>query len=328
MYKLAVALPRKKKMGKEKAMTGSDGSAGGTPVRQEESGVLAFKKKRANVNTFWSIRFTQEKVGSVDQLFSLVEEVWIIAWRIQLERVGEDGVPHYQGVIHVEPRKRKEQLWNFFKEKVPELCFPKKDYCEKSKSSAADRYVMKTESRIAGPWEKGMPKDEIPYKIDIVLRPWQIEIDKIIQEEPDDRTIHWYWEPHGGSGKTTFQKWIFLKYKPRVGVFSGKATDMKNGVIKFLEKNGSVPEIVLLNFPKCTEINHISWTGVEELKDMFFYSGKYEGGMVCEKPPHLFGFANTFPPIEKMSIGRWIIHRIDWEGEETHLEPLWTSGIE
>ena len=33
----------------------------------------------------------------------------------------------------------------------------------------------------------------------------------ILKTEPDERTIHWFWEPKGNVGKTTLCKWLVVK---------------------------------------------------------------------------------------------------------------------
>ena len=152
-----------------------------------------------------------------------------------------------------------------------------------------------------------MTNVEKPYKIDIKLYEWQKGIVKILDSKPDDRTIHWFWEPDGKAGKTTFQKWIFLNYE-RVMVLSGKASDIKNGIVQYKLKNKVLPKIILINIPRCQD--HISWGGIEQVKDMFFYSPKYEGGMVCGPNPHVMIFSNKEPAIEAMSQDRWKITRL------------------
>jgi hypothetical protein len=72
---------------------------------------------------------------------------------------------------------------------------------------------------------------------------------------------------------------------------------------------GDTPELILINIPKCFNCEFLSYQGIEELKDMLFYSGKFEGGMVDGNNPHIFVFSNEFPDTSKMSKGRWW-HRI------------------
>lgn len=46
----------------------------------------------------------------------------------------------------------------------------------------------------------------------------------------ETQAIWWCWEPNGGLGKTTFQKWIFQEYD-RTIVIGGEAADMKERVL-------------------------------------------------------------------------------------------------
>lgn len=213
------------------------------------------------------------------------------------------GTPHLQGYAEFKTKIR----WTAFKnlpkgiEWQPRARYATKrnnlDYCSKE-----GKFVSWGTCEI-------VPE----YKINIELRMWQVELKNILDEEPNDRTIHWYWEPDGCQGKTTFQKWIFLNYKHKgCVVLSGKGSDMKNGVVKWSEMNEKkLPKIVLINIPRCQDTDHVSWQGIEEIKDMFFFSGKYEGGMVCGPNPHVFIFSNEEPPTCKLSQDRWNIVRIN-----------------
>jgi len=248
--------------------------------------------KKQRLCQYWHFRFTAYKVDQND-LKVLLDEI-AEEYGFQTEKGKQHGVEHYQGTFDVGPsRARWGQLETRFQKIAKEpLCFPKLDYLEKSNSLAADRYAMKQDTRVAGPWFKGQRFEEIAketvYRIDIELRPWQQRIvDRILNVPTDDRKIWWFWEPHGGLGKTTFQKWIFQEYK-NVIVLGGKAADMKMGIINYLEANDNVyPEIVIINIPKTFDMNYFSPAGTEEVKDMFFFSGKYKGGMAFGKPPKM-----------------------------------------
>ena len=85
-----------------------------------------------------------------------------------------------------------------------------------------------------------------------------------------------------------------------------------------MKKNeGETPSKVIINIPRSTNHSFISWTGIEEIKDMFFYSGKYEGGMVCAKCPHVVIFANGPPEMDKLSQDRWNIVYISPPGDKS-----------
>ncbi len=202
---------------------------------------------------------------------------------------GEEGTtPHLQGYVEFKKKVRPKGVFGAKWRKM---------HWEKAKGTRAQNvtYVTK-ESGWCYYWPKR-------YNIDIKLYDWQKEIVSILREKPDDRTIHWYWEPDGCAGKTTFQKWIYLNFEKTV-VLSGKCEDMKNGIIQYKTVTEDLPRNVLINIPKCNS-NFVSISGMEQIKDMFFYCGKYEGGMVCGANPHVFVFANEPPDLELMSKDRW-----------------------
>ena len=71
---------------------------------------------------------------------------------------------------------------------------------------------------------------------------------------------------------------------------------MKNGVIQYKINNDDCePELIVINLPRSFNSEYLSYTGIEEVKDMCFYSGKYEGGMVVGNCPHLIIFSNELP---------------------------------
>lgn len=263
---------------------------------------------------YWAFRFTGSKIPTDLEIGHAMEADWIKQYGFQLEK-GKGGVEHYQGAFEVEPKKRFCQLETYFQDKFPELIFDGKDYLQKCKSKAADRYAMKEDTRIRGPWWKGEKYDDIAketvYRIEIKLTFWQQRIITHVLNAPDDdRLIWWFYEPYGGIGKTTFQKWIYQEYEGVI-VLGGKAADMKNGVIEYEKKNGKLPKIILINFPKTFNMEYFSAPGMEEVKDMFFYSGKYEGGMVSGRPPKMIAMGNQGPPnVEELAADRWRIVRL------------------
>ena len=216
------------------------------------------------------------------------------------EEIGKQGTPHLQGALMFKTKGRPFSLlphrkthWEkMYKKSTPKHLF---DYACKKETRKPAGFVY------CRGWDR-------PYEIYLDLYPWQKKISDELNEFPDDRTINWIWEPDGARGKTTFQKWVFSNYE-RVVVLSGKGADMKNGIIQYREINGVIPNIVLINVPRCN-IDYLSYNGVEEIKDMFFYSGKYEGGMVCGHSPHVYIFANSEPDFTVMSKDRWRVAKI------------------
>lgn len=237
--------------------------------------------------------FTLNNPDSETQLIELFEVSGAKNYCFQLE-MGENGTPHFQGMVYYENARS-------FKS-MKEL--DKRIHWEKMKDVRRSiEYVTKSETRIDGPWSKGI---KIPRKlklIDPTVRPWQDSLVKELSLEPDDRKIIWYHDPNGGSGKTALAKWLAVNKKALV--VSGKANDIKYAVMKFIEVNGYI-DIIVFCFPRSVE-GYVSYDAIESLKDGIFFNGKYESGMCTFPSPHIVCFANFAPDLNALSLDRWDI---------------------
>jgi len=237
--------------------------------------------------------YIQQDIETLETLFKHIAHKYCFQ-----EETSESGTPHLQGVVSLKKRMR----WS-------EFGLPSAIHWEMCKNiTKAYLYCSKTDTRTGSVFTMNY---KLPYVKHIEnLFKWQKNICKILSESSvSDRKIYWFWEPEGGVGKTTFQKYIYTHFSDCV-VLSGKGSDMKNGVVVYEKKTGNLPKIVLINVPRSIDAGFISYTGIEEVKDMFFFSPKYEGGMVCGENPHVMVFANEPPIKEKMSADRWEISEI------------------
>lgn len=151
---------------------------------------------------------------------------------------------------------------------------------------------------------------EMPEKVEIIeeLRPWQKEIADLIQQKPDKRTIHWYWDPIGNIGKTELCKYLYIKYGIMY-ITGGKGSDILHVCTEALSKNPKCKTFIL-DFPRAIE-GFVSYTAIEQIKNGFWTSTKYEGGTICINRPHVIIFANWEPEIEKFSADRWRIVKLE-----------------
>ncbi len=240
--------------------------------------------------------YKDEWIEQIEQVFIAKGYKYVFG-----QEVGESGTPHLQGYIESEKKLRPSEIkfggdleWSRFHwEKKSKWSTVKQasEYCTKDGLYRTNMYFV--------------PK----YTLEIDLYDWQKTILDIVRSEPDDRSIYWIWESKGCTGKTTFQKYLFMK-EERVIVTGGNANDMKNGIIEYEKKNGWLPRTVCINIPRVNE-GHYSVAGIESIKDMFFYSGKYEGGMVCGANPHVLIFSNHPPDQEQMSEDRWRVYDLN-----------------
>lgn len=212
------------------------------------------------------------------------------------EETGENGTPHLQGYIDFKKKVRPKNIFDIITIHWEKCRNIKKsiEYCHKLETRTGEIY-----SNFYKPLKLIKPSQF--YK-------WQKKIIKKIGEEPDDRHIYWYWEATGGVGKTAFQKYLCATYNCLM--LSGKATDMKFGVVSYIKLNGFAPDIIVINIPRSVDINFLSFTGIEEVKDGLFFSPKYESGMCSYNRPHMFIFSNEKPDKGKLSLDKWRVRRI------------------
>lgn len=220
------------------------------------------------------------------------------------DEIGEKNTPHLQGYI-----EHKSPITFKYLKKLN-----KRWHLERAKGSTRDnyKYCSKDGSYISN-IELTLTQDEMKELIlkaeydDVKWRPWQKNIIDILDKTPDKRKIHWRWETSGNSGKSYLAKYLALTRD--VIICSGKKADVFNQVLEYV-KNGRMPKIILLDVPR-TSLGYINYDAIEQLKNGFMYSGKYEGGQVFIKTPHVIAFANEEPDMDSLSEDRWDIIEIN-----------------
>lgn len=216
-------------------------------------------------------------------------------WLAGYETCPSTGTPHIQGYVE-------------FPKKVRPIGYkgmPREIHWEKCLGDRASnlKYVAKERNMAGGtfPWPRPLPEIE--------LYGWQLDIPEKFGNEPDNRSIYWYWSMEGKRGKSSACRWLV---RNGALICSGKACDMKYNVVKYVEKNGYFPLALVFDVPRSME-NYLSYTGIEEIKNGVFASTKYECATVEMPHPHVFVFAN-FPPDMRdkdMSRDRFIVKNVD-----------------
>lgn len=128
-------------------------------------------------------------------------------------------------------------------------------------------------------------------------REWQAELIARLEEEPDDRTIHWVYDTKGGAGKSTLCNYLIRNYGATL--LAGKAQDM------FFAYD--MEKIVLVDLPRSTKDEYINYGAIEKLKDGVFFSGKYASALkVRDGNAHVVVFSNHTP-----QEGAWTSDRVN-----------------
>jgi len=228
--------------------------------------------------------YTEEEVCQVCQTIRSICKKGIFG-----KEIGENNTPHLQGYISL---KKKERITGLAK--LPGFgrahfgaCRNEKnliDYCQKDGDI----------------WSFGFPK---PIKILTDLYDWQKKIEDIFMSEPDDRTVHWFWENTGNIGKSAFTKYMVVKHKA-LFCAGGKYCDIMNLVF-----NQDMDECrgIIFDIPRSHK-GHISYASLESIKNGMVCNTKYETGVKIFNAPHVIVFANFIPDsIDELSADRWKI---------------------
>lgn len=147
------------------------------------------------------------------------------------------------------------------------------------------------------------------YK-NVIFKPWQGKILGLLSVKPDDRKIIWVCDRKGNIGKSFLCKYICLQHK--VIMCSGKTNDIFNQVNMWNINNPDDVQIptCIVDIPR-SEFAHVNYPALEQLKNGFAYSGKYEGGQIFGLSPHVIIFSNSLPDLEELSKDRWLIIDLD-----------------
>lgn len=138
--------------------------------------------------------------------------------------------------------------------------------------------------------------------------PWQRSVLDIVEGPPDKRQIQWFWSEEGGLGKTELCKYLVVNHGALI--IGGKISDQKNCISEYTKATGYTPKLLIYSLTRSWNHQASWYSGLEDVKDMLFYSGKYEGGMVCGPNPHVIVFANIPPKQSMLSQDRWVIHNV------------------
>jgi len=214
----------------------------------------------------------------------------------QLEK-GTEGTLHFQGIIYFENARD----FTSVKQISPKIHW---EICKSIRK--AIKYCCKIDTRVKGPWTKGidLPKE---LKLISVFKPWQQDIISLVLTEPDTRSIHWIVDYIGNEGKTSLAKYLCVMHNALY--VSGKSTDVKYAVGKWLE-SGKELKIVIWDVPR-TSLDYVSYEAIESVKNGIFFSSKYESRMELFNPPHIICFANKLPNLVALSQDRWKITELN-----------------
>lgn len=214
--------------------------------------------------------------------------------------VGKNGTPHLQGFWDFKNPRSFESLKALFPKMHIEKCRNAKkaeEYCKKLDTKAGE-VISNVTSGI---------EDDFDYS---QLRVWQKMILDIIKEKPDPRTVYWFWDRVGGNGKSSLCRSLLIKDAVGTLLAGGKGADIKFAVATHVATHGPTKlRVCLFDFERSLD-NKISWSGIEQVKNGAFFSGKYESSCIAYNKPHIICFSNHPPDLTKLSADRWKVYEL------------------
>lgn len=136
-------------------------------------------------------------------------------------------------------------------------------------------------------------------------KPWQKELIDETRNKPDDRSIIWYYDLQGGSGKSFIAKHLGM-YQDAFVSSKANTYHIATQLDEFIKANGDTILIVVFNFTRQQE-NHKIYQALEELKDGLVTAEKYKGKTLYFKSPHVICLANYIPEVKHFTADRWDI---------------------
>jgi len=155
---------------------------------------------------------------------------------------------------------------------------------------------------------------------DIILRQWQIDLENRLWGRPDDRKLLVFVDPRGGAGKSTFCDWLHCNFSP--GKPCGRPRDGQvSPTVQVFHPSRGVDlayllqpcSVFVLDCPRAAT-EYLSWSTIEEIKNGFVTSTKYQCASKRFPRPHVILFMNAPIP--------------DGTFSEDRLEVTWLSRLE
>ena len=276
---------------------------------------MALRPNSQNKSKRWALTVhgaTDEQLTALKTLFDMDT----VDFGIASKESGEHSIhPHFQVYFECVDRCRMKQTCKDL--------FGSNFHLEHARGTrdANVRYVYGVDKAYEIGWivlSKGsveVPRGYSPHAMnftrDFKPRPFQKHIIDIINsQKPDDRTIYWFWEPNGNVGKTALAKWLHRTYGAIVA--GGSSADIKHALARVRDIVGSDPTVILVDLVRSYYPTKQTYTAIENIKDGIFFSGKYESAMLDMKSsPDIFVFCNFEPIIDRLSLDRWKIFKIN-----------------
>jgi len=270
--------------------------------------------------------FTTTKVADAERI-QLISDLQRHAskWVFQLERAPTTGTLHFQGKAHFH-----------IASKVPwtDFSFPSVDHWSPevtANDSKGWTYVMKADTRVAGPWSDVSEVWTPPDWVIPTLRSWQEEAILRLHSQ-NKRQVLIVCDKTGSAGKTSFIRHLKATFKCLwVPATLRTAQDVVRCVAcLMMRQDRTRHHTICIDVPRAMTVrSKMGWeelfTAIESIKDGAACEDRYTFQQVFFEWPRIVVMVNDQPPADLLSADRWqYIHPSPSAG--TTLTTSTTSG--
>jgi len=132
------------------------------------------------------------------------------------------------------------------------------------------------------------------------LRPWQAELSEALKRDPCSRKITFVVDVEGNKGKTWFAHYYASLHKRTQVLLPGKKADMA----WCLEED---VRVLFMDAPRSKQGEFIQYDFLEDVKNGYVFSSKYESRMKYFGKVHVVVLMNEYPDMRKLSQDRYDI---------------------
>lgn len=248
-------------------------------------------------------------------------------WVFQEEKGASSDYYHYQGrfIFNRKVRRsvlRKAVLHYFDGDPGFHLSPSSAEVAKQAQAGKFD-YVMKEDTRVAGPWSDETEPKPLTWDIKVLENKdnwyaWQTQA-YYMAVSRNPREIHVIYDPVGNHGKSSFLKYLELQGKcAYIPPFSDFQDIMQVAMAK--HKTGSY----WIDMPKAMHKERLVqlWSAVETIKSGFLFDKRYTWKQMIIGAPQVIVSTNVLPRKSLLSEDRWRIWKIMDEEEDYPLEEI------
>lgn len=242
-----------------------------------------------------------------DEVIAMLKD-WCKLWVFQLEKGEATGYIHWQCRVSLIKKKRLSAVLKLVKE--GKLFGHWSPTSNKVHNGNNFNYVMKEDTRLAGPWKdsddiKVLTK-QLKEFLTFDLRPYQRYIFETAQKF-DKRSIHIVYDSVGNVGKSIFGEFMeFYDLAEEIPPFR-----MMDDIFQWVCTR-PIRQSYFVDMPRGMKKDRLGdfYSGIEIIKNGVAYDKRYSGKKIRFDRPQIFVFTNTLPHFDLMSRERWVILNI------------------